>query len=183
MNEFHTIAILLAAFLAVFAQTSFGGLREILGAQVDLLPALVVYASLRSGLITLGLLSVLGGLWFDSLSANPAGVSVLPLLVCGLAIFRAREILLRDQTYAQFVLGCAASTAVPLFTLVSLFQLGEQPLVGWASLWQWGVMALLGGLCTPLVFALFNRIERALFYQVLKETSFRGDREIKRGRA
>lgn len=182
MNEFHSIAILLAAFLAVFAQTSFNGPRELLGAQVDLLPALMVYASLRGGFVTLALLAVCGGLWFDALSANPLGVSVLPLLVCGAVIFRAREILLRDEPFAQFVLGFAASAAVPMFTLISLFQLGEPPLAGWASLWQWGVMALLGGLGTPLVFVLFTRIERALFYQVLKEASFRADREIIRGR-
>lgn len=183
MNEFHSIAILATAFLCVFAQTSFHGVREIFGAQIDLLPALVVYTSLRSGLVTIVLLSLFGGLWFDSLSVNPAGVSVLPLLVCGLGIFRARSVLLRDQPYAQFVLGFAASALCPLFTLISLFQLGEQPLVGWASLWQWGVMSLLGGAATPLVFAFFTRLERALFYQELKETNFRADREIKRGRA
>jgi hypothetical protein len=44
-------------------------------------------------------------------------------------------------------------------------------------------MSLLGGAATPLVFAFFTRLERALFYQELKETNFRADREIKRGRA
>ena len=45
----------------------------------------------------------LGGLWFDSLSANPLGVSVLPLFLVGLAIHLNRELILRDQAFAQVV--------------------------------------------------------------------------------
>ena len=50
-----------------------------LGAQIDLLPALMVYAALNAGLPTVALLAVFGGLWFDTLSANPLGISILPL--------------------------------------------------------------------------------------------------------
>ena len=35
---------------------------------------------------------LLGGLWFDSLSANPLGVTVLPLFAIGLAIHLKREL-------------------------------------------------------------------------------------------
>ena len=64
---------------------------------------------------------MLGGLWFDSLSANPLGVSVLPLFVVGLAIHVKRELIVRDQTFAQVVLGAAApALAVPLLTLLLL---------------------------------------------------------------
>ncbi len=41
--------------------------------------------------------AVAGGLWFDSLSANPLGVSVLPLFAVGLCVHLAREFVLRDQ--------------------------------------------------------------------------------------
>src|SRR5689334_19991704 len=74
MNALNTIFILALAFLAVFVESSFGAFRRVLGVQVDLLPGLMVYASLTSGITTVTLLSVLGGLWFDSLSANPLGV-------------------------------------------------------------------------------------------------------------
>src|SRR5947209_15681885 len=36
-------------------------------------------------------LAVAGGLWFDSLSANPLGVSILPLLMVGLLIHGRRS--------------------------------------------------------------------------------------------
>src|SRR5262249_26963958 len=87
MPALNSILILLAAFLAVFGEAAFNGLRHLLGAQIDLLPALVVYASLSANLLTLTLLCVLGGLFFDSLSANHLGVTVLPLFVVGILIY------------------------------------------------------------------------------------------------
>jgi len=64
MTAFHTILILVAAFLAVFAQAAFDGPRHWFGAQVDLLPALMVYAALRTNLATMALLAVLVGMCF-----------------------------------------------------------------------------------------------------------------------
>ena len=46
----------------------------------------MVYAGLSTGITTVALLALCGGLWFDSLSANPLGVTMLPLFVIGLAI-------------------------------------------------------------------------------------------------
>src|SRR2546425_11720655 len=43
MTLLNTIFILGAAFLAVFWEAAFHGVRHLLGAQVDLLPALMVY--------------------------------------------------------------------------------------------------------------------------------------------
>ena len=83
MNWLQTVLVLGAAFLAVFWEAAFGGVRHLLGAQVDLLPPLMVYASLCTGLTTVTLLALCGGLWFDSLSANPLGVTVLPLFAVG----------------------------------------------------------------------------------------------------
>ena len=96
MNWLNTTAILLIAFLAVFLESYFRGLRNLVGAQIDLLPALMVYASLSAGISTVALLATLGGLWFDSLSANPLGITVLPLLVIGLVIHCCRELILRE---------------------------------------------------------------------------------------
>ena len=73
MNLLQSILILAAAFLAVFGEAAFPLLRHWLGAQVDLLPALMVYAALNADIVTVSLLAVLGGLWFDALSANPLG--------------------------------------------------------------------------------------------------------------
>jgi rod shape-determining protein MreD len=182
MTAFNSIQILLAAFLAVFWQSAFPGVRHLLGAQIDLLPALMVYASLTSSLGTMTLLAVLGGLWFDSLSANPLGITVLPLFVVGWMIFLKRELILREQPFAQFVLGAGASALVPLLTVLLLLSSGQRPLLGWASLWQWLVMSLAGGVATAVFFQLFGLFDRALNYRRVTETSFRPDREIRRGR-
>ena len=182
MNWLNSIAIIVAAFLAVFIEASFGGLRRLLGVQIDLLPALVVYASLTTGMITLSLLSIWGGLWFDALSANPLGVSILPLFATGMIVYLCRDLILRDQVYAQFITGIAASAVAPLLTLVLLLNLGHRPLIGWQSLWQLLVLAAGGGLFTPAAFYLFDRIDRAFSYQPMADSSFRTDRQIKRGR-
>ena len=182
MNWLHTIIILTVAFLAVFMESTFNGLRHLLGAQVDLLPSLMVYAALSSGVTTLALLAVCGGLWFDSVSANPLGISVLPLFVVGLLINHYRGLILREQRFAQVVLGLTASASVPVFTLLILINTGSEPLIGWFSLWHWLVMSCAGAIATPLWFRFFDWIIGALSYQHAGETSFRSDREIKRGR-
>ncbi len=182
MNWLNSILILLAAFIAVYLEAAFNGLRHLLGAQIDLLPALIVYASLSSSLVTLTLLSVLGGLWFDTLSNNPLGISMLPLFLVGFIIFLRRGLILREQYFARFVLGLCASAAVPVLTLLLLLSGRQTPVLGWGTLWQWIVMSLGGGLLTPLLFLLFDGLNRALSYQPVSENSFRLDREIRRGR-
>jgi rod shape-determining protein MreD len=180
MNAFNTILILAAAFLAVFGEATFPGLRHLLGAQVDLLPALMVCAALNTEIVTVALLAVFGGLWFDALSANPLGVTILPLFAVGFLICLQREFILRGLPFAQIVLGAIASAIVPVFTVLILLSGGKEPLLGWGSLWQWIVMTAGGAAATPILFALFNWCNHALGYQPRTETSFRPDREIRR---
>ena len=182
MNWLDTIFVLFAAFLVVFWEAAFQGVRHLLGAQIDLLPPLMVYASLCAGLNTAMLLALCGGLWFDSLSANPLGISVLPLLAIGVAIYASRELILRSQTFAQLVIGLAASIAVPLITLLLLLSTGHQPLLGWGTLWQVLVMGFGGALATPVFFELFGWLHRKLGRVEVSEVSFRPDREIRRGK-
>jgi rod shape-determining protein MreD len=183
MRTFHITMIVLVAFLAVFWEVAFPGFRRVLGAQVDLLPALMVYAALNAGLSVVALLAFAGGLLFDSLSANPLGVTILPLFTVGFIISLQRDLILREQLFAQFVLGFAASALTPVITVLLLLTAGESPLLGWASLWQWTVMSFGGGLATPILFTLFGWFKRAFGYQPVVETSFRSDREIRRGRS
>jgi len=182
MNWFNTIAILGAAYLAVFFQATFNEPRLWLGVQIDLLPSLVVYASLSSGLVTMCGVAASGGLWIDSLSANPLGISVLPLFLVGLLIQRSRDLILREEPFAQFVLGASASAGVPLLKLLLLINTSVQPLIGWFSLWQWLVSSAAGGAVTPVWFRFFDWLGQALSYRPVAETSFRADREIKRGK-
>jgi len=182
MNLFKSILILSFAFLAVFGEATLSAPRSLLGAQIDLLPALTVYAALNANIVTLSLLAVLGGVWFDSLSANPLGVTILPLMAAGFPIYLRRDLILRDLPFAQFVLGAAASALVPVLTLLLLLNGGQQPLIGWGSLWQWLVMTAGGAAATPIIFSLAAWFGHALGYKLRTENSFRPDREIRRGR-
>jgi rod shape-determining protein MreD len=182
MNALNTSLILLAAMLAVFLESALDGSRSILGAQVDLLPALMVYAGLKSGWGTISVLALTGGLAFDTLSSNPLGISVLPLFAVGYIICARRELILKDEMLAQLTLGLFASAAVPLMTLVMLSGTRVSPAIGWYSVAQWLVMSLGGALATPVCFWTMDALLRALNYRPESESSFRPDREIRRGR-
>ncbi len=182
MNALNSILILAGAFLAVFAEAVFPGARQLLGAQVDLLPVLMVFAALNTNIVTVALLAVLGGLWLDSLSANPLGVTILPLFIVGFAIHSQRELILHKLSFAQLVLGAVACAVVPALTVLLLLTAGAHPLLGWGTIWQWLVMTAGGAVATPVIFALFAWCNHALGYQPRTETSFRPDREIHRGR-
>ncbi len=182
MNGFNTLAILLVAYVAVFAQATSNEFRHMLGVQIDVIPSLVVYAAMSGGVFTYTLVAVCGGLWMDALSANPLGVSLVPLALVGFVVHGLRELILRQQPFAQFILGTCATAAVPVMTLMLLATAENQPLLGWFSLWQWIAMSVMGGAVTPLWFAVFDFIGEAFNYRALGESSFRADRQIKRGR-
>jgi rod shape-determining protein MreD len=182
MNWFNTVIILFVAFAAVFFSASFNGLRLLLGAQVDFLPSLMVYTALSHGIFPVTLLALIGGLLLDSLSANPMGVSVLPLFLIGFVIQRYRGLILRSEVFAQMSIGLAASAAAPLGTLLLLLNTDHAPLVSWFSIWQWVVVAGTGCLMTPVWFWIFDWLHGALNYRPWDQGAFRADREIKRGR-
>ena|SRR5436190_16632602 len=183
MTLLNTIFVLGAAFLAVFWEAAFNGVRHLLGTQIDLLPPLMVYASLYGNFVTVALLAVLGGLWFDSLSANPLGITVLPLIIIGVAIYSSRDLILRTQTIAQLVLGLTASAVAPMMTLLLLLTTGHEPLFGWGTFWQLLVMTLGGAIATPVCFETFGLLNRLLVHDRPGVSSFRPDREIRRGRS
>jgi hypothetical protein len=182
MKALNSILVLAAAYIAVFAQAVISTPRHWVGAQIDLLPALIVYAALNTNIVILSLLAVFGGLWFDSLSADPLGLRILPLFVVGFPIFLQRDLILRELPFAQIVLGGIASAVVPLLAVLLLLSDGQKPLLGWGSLWQWIVMTIGGGVATPVLFTLFEWCDDALGYKPRTETSFRPDREILRDR-
>ena len=182
MNWLNTFLILVAGFLAVFWESAFQGLRQVLGVQVDLLAPLMVYAALSDGLPSVCLLAVLGGLWFDSLSANPLGTSVLPLFAVGLPIYLSRELVLRERALVQGVLGFVASAAVPVLNLLLLLTIGHAPRLGWGTLWQLVVLSVGGAVATPILFVIFAWLHRTFSHSRPGPSSFRPDREIRRGR-
>jgi cell shape-determining protein MreD len=182
MNLISTMLIYLAALLAIYLECTFDEIRRMFGAQIDLLPALIVYTALRANPATMAILAVVGGLSFDSLSANPLGISVMPLFLVGFAVYLRRGLILQEQIYAQFVIGTTASAAVPVLTLLMLLSGRQGPILGWGTLWQWIVMSIGGGVATPLLIWIFDRLDTGLTYRPVTQTSFRADREIARGR-
>ena len=181
MNVINSILVLASAFLAVFGEAALPGLRNLLGAQIDLLPALMIYAALNTNGVVVSVLAICGGLWFDSLSANPLGISILPLFAVGFPVYLQRDLILRELPFAQLVLGGIASVLAPLASLLLLLTAGKVPLLGWGSLWQWLVMIAGGAVATPVIFIVFDWFDHALGYQPRTETSFRSDRVISRG--
>lgn len=182
MRAIHPVLLLLATYLAVYLECRVTFLRDLIGVQIDVLPAIVVYASFTSNLATVALLAFCGGLWYDSLSLNPAGVTVFPLLITGIVLIWFRDLILRDQPYARQVLGFGASVAVPALSLLLMLSLGAQPLLGFNTLWTLFVMGAAGAIITPVVFVAFDRLRVLFEFQPLDAPSFRDDREIKRGR-
>lgn len=182
MNRLTLILLLSLSLLAVFIQSAFPLLRNPLGAQVDLLPALMVYAGVYGGLGTLSLASSLSGLWYDSLSSNPLGSTIPGLFLVAFGVRFFRDLLVYHDPFVQVMLGFAAGAVAPAVTILLLLSMDQEPLVGWKSFWQLLVVAGGSALATPVFFLLFNRLHRLFCYPTVTQSSFRPDREIKRGR-
>jgi rod shape-determining protein MreD len=181
-HRWNLLALALMAYVVVFLAARFYGVRSLIGAQFDFLPGLVVVAAMLHGMSAVFVVSITGGVLFDSLSANPLGTTTFSLALVGAFVFFNKDLLLRDQMYPQFILGAGASAAAPVLSYVVVSALGSRPLLDWGSLWIWVVMTVTGGLATPIWFVIFQRVDRALHFKELPESSFRADREIERGR-
>jgi hypothetical protein len=168
MNWFHTTCILLAALVCVFLEAAVTLPRDLFGAQVNPLPALVVYTALQSNVATLTLLVVCGSLWQSSLSADPPGIALLPLFLVGVFIEFNRRQFVRREHFVRFTLGTAASASVPLLTLFLLLTIGHEPILNWFSLWQWLVVSVGGGISTLLAFLVLDWLKIALSYNPKK---------------
>ena len=181
-HRWNLVALGLMAYFAVFMAARFHGFAILTGAQFDFLPGLVVVAAMMHGVWAVLVVSITGGLLYDCLSANPVGVTTFVLAIVGTFVYLNRDLLLRDQTYPQFILGAGASAAAPILSFVVVSVMGRHPLIEWTSLWIWVVMTVTGGLVTPVWFAIFRKVDKALHHPDVPESSFRADREIQRGR-
>lgn len=182
MNWLSPLLLFLVTWLTVFAGTQFAPVAGWLGLPLNLVPALLVYAALTNHLAVVVTLSGFAALGLDALSANRLGVSLLPMFTAAFVVHVRRHVILREQTYAQFWLGLGTSAFVSLATLAMLSLAERQPISGWFLLWQLPATALVNGLLCPACFRLFDALRRTFEYQPVTESSFRPDRQIKRGR-
>ncbi len=181
-NRVALVVFLTTGYAVSFAEARISVLRDLTGAQVDLLPGLMIYAAMAYRFeIVLGC-AALFGLFYDSLSANVLGSSFVALAVVGLGALRFRELLLSDQFITHWILGLIGTAIAPVIALVVMNLCGVQPLVGLGSLWQWLIMIAGGGLVTPVWFRFFNRLDDASRFKEMPESAFRADRQIARGR-
>lgn len=153
-----TLGLVIGAYMLVFLQSHLQWPRLWLGFQPDLTPALLVCAGLTLGAGQVSTAAMLTGLWLDSMSANPLGLSVLPLFIAGWAVFSFREFILRDQLVVQFYLGTTAGAAVPLLQVWLLQLVGSSPLLGW----QMGVWCLVNALLCGVAVPVFDRLAKLL---------------------
>lgn len=182
MNRLETISILFTAWLAVAFEVCFDGLRHLVGFQISFLPPLMVYVALSNSLPGVVLLALAGGLAHDAFSANPIGVATIALAITGMLLHHNRDLVLRDQGYAQVAMGLLASALVPALTVLALMNTQHPVVLTWRLLGQWLGMAVGGAVCTPLVFRCFALLNHWFSYQPLPESRFRDTRQIKRTR-
>lgn len=203
MNWVHPISLLIASVVAVFMECAFTGLRGVLVAQPDFVSPLVVYAALNASLGTTAATAVLGGLASDALSAGPFGPGAIPLTVLGVLLHRRRDLLLRDSTWAQVLLGGTGAVAVSVTSLMLLCVLWPLvassgtatpsfperreglmalPVLSMGVAWQIAIVGVVGAATTPLVFRLFRWVEATFHYQPIPRAPYRADREIQRRR-
>ena len=152
------LGLLIGAYLLVFVQSHWSVPRLWLGFQPDLTPALLVCVGLSLGIGQVSTSAMLTGLWLDSLSANPLGLSVPPLFIVGWMMFTFRELIVQDDLVAQFYLGSAAGAAVPLLQLWLLWMVGADPLIGWSM----GIWWLVNAACCGVAVPLFEKLGRLL---------------------
>lgn len=181
-NWVSVFIFLLIGYGTIFLQARFTTFRDFFGFQFDLTPGLVVYAAIHFHFFAaLGCAATLG-IMYDLLSANPLGTMLLVFTILTFLAAYFREVLLSEEFTAQFVLGAGATFGSFVISAFILYMAGLEPLMGIASLWSWLLVSAGGGLFTPLWFRLFARLDEALRYKEVPESSFRPDRQIARGR-
>ena len=136
----------------------------------------------RTDLATISLLAVLGGSWFDALSANPFGASILPLFAVGFVIYLRRDLILRELSFAptrpRHPGQCHCAGAVH-FAFVDGRETTPAGL-GFALAMAGDDCGRRGG--DAVGFRAVRLVQPRARLSARTETSFRPDREIRRGR-
>jgi cell shape-determining protein MreD len=174
--------LFVAAWLCIFAETLFPAWSRWIGGGVNLLPSLVAFAALHCPAGVAAGLALFGGIASDSLTSDKLGVSVGPLVLVGWIIHHRRRLILKEQFAAQLWVGLGAGLLAPAATL-ALITLGQRPAIaGWGDALPWLAGGLANAAASPGWRRLFDWLERILGEPKAASTSFRNDREIKRGR-
>ena len=137
MKAFFTFTILLTALAAIFFESACQIPRNLTGAQIDPLPALMLVVAVRAPVMAISALAIMGSLWQSSLSSDPLGIGMLPLFMLGMLAHLNIKSIAYHHIGSRFALGAIAGALVPILTLCLLLLSGQQPMIGLYSLWQW----------------------------------------------
>ena len=174
--------LLLIGYVIVAMNITFGSwLRLVTGIYIDLIPLLIVYMALTSEITTMSLVGAIIGLFFDSVSANVLGVSSISFIVAGLIIYSYRHLVLRKLWQIQYLSGLLCSVSIPLITFILLKFIGAEPIMNFQAVFNILISGFFNAFLTPLIFGIIDWIENTFNYRQVKMSSFRPDREIKRG--
>ena len=103
----------------MFWEAAFGGVRHLVGAQVDLLPPLMVYAGLCTGIDHCDAACAVRRALVRFPLSQSAGGDRPAAVRRRLGDSPETRLILRDQTFAQLVLGLGASAAAPALNLAA----------------------------------------------------------------
>ena len=182
MSRVTFLLVLLSALGLALVQGR-GLLREaVFGTRIDLLPVFVTYVALRGNVYQALGFAALAGVFVDSLSASPLGLSLIAYSMLGAVLSEVRNLVLRNETVAQIVLGAGVAVVSPILGLAVLWGTGFHPVVGWGTVFQIGVMGVAGGVLAPAFFQVFDWLEVELTFAEEPYSRFRSDVEIKRGK-
>ncbi len=179
----HTFTcLILFAMVITYVQSHWSVMEGMWRAQVDLLPIFAAYAALHGGLGAIIGVALVAGAWFDVLSANPIGTSLISLFLTALIIHRVHEVVLKGQLAAQFFVSLSAGILGPVLSYFLLWSMGMQPLAGWGTLWQIVVNAMVCGVFGPFVFLILNLMDRWVSYEPVAQPWNRPVVEVKRSK-
>ena len=146
MKAFFTFTILLTALTVIFFESACQIPRNLTGAQIDPLPALMLVVAVRAPVMAITALAIMGSLWQSSLSSDPLGICMLPLFALGMLVHLNIKSISHHHIGSRFALGAMAGALMPILTLCLLLLTGHQPMIGLYSLWQWAVGIIGSGL-------------------------------------
>ena len=150
--------------------------------QIDLLPVFAAYAALHGRIGVMAGVAVLGGCWFDLLSANPLGISMMSLFLTAYMLHGMHEVLLKGQMAAQFFVCVLAGALNPVIAGVILWVMGTGPMLGWGVIWQVLINAVCCGLAGPVLFLILNQLDQSLSYAPVAKPWNRPVVEVKRSK-
>ena len=177
------LVLLLGVYFLIFLQSHWQVPRFWLGFQPDLTPALMVFVGLTMGAGYVSTIALMSGLWLDSLSANPFGMSIFPLFLVGWIVFCFRKKIMAVEFMAQIYLGILGGLLVFLLQLTLLKLLSFNPLIGWGMFFFTMLNAFFCGLAVPFFYLLHKWFKSLFSHSSYEPNNWRNNnRQIVRGK-